>query len=152
MSAMQLGSFIGGSILGTAGVNAGVTALLRKGLGSTLSYTPAMIAGGTVSTTLLATIFFQDGIKGLFSEKRTHKLNLIRFGCTLLLGGIAAKLLSREVTKTQACALSVLSFFSSNLVIPAMYGLIGGKSLIEPIKDRFEEYMNAGMWLVGTGK
>lgn len=119
MSAIKTVGLIGGFILGTAGIHAGATALLRKGLGSTLSYTSAMIAGGVASTAYIALAVawsvFDNSIKNRLDRNEAEKLRLLHSGCAALSGGIVAKLLSRDVTKTQACALSVFSFVTSSL-------------------------------------
>lgn len=147
--ALKFGGFIGGSILGTVGLNAGATALLRNGLGHTLSYTPTMVAGGTASVALLASLLIHEKIKEHFSNNSGEKADLVMLGFSVLSGGVAAKLLFKEVAKTQACALSVLSFLTSNLMMSTVGSLINGEDPIEGIMELFNDYIKASMWAMG---
>lgn len=139
---------IGGS-LGTIALNAGATYLVRQGFGQPLTYAPSLLAGGVASAAFLANCYFDDQIKSLFSENNKEKAKLLMLGSTLLSGGIAAKLLCKEVSKTAACALSVLSFVTSHVAGLKAIAIALQKSPIENFKTITKDYYESLTWAFG---
>jgi hypothetical protein len=127
--ALKFAAVLGGTALGTVALNTGATALIRKGFGRTLSYTPGMIAGGAASVTLI---------------------NLITLGTTLAAGGLAAKLLSREISITHACALSVFNLVIPHLITGTITDMLkDSNSLGDSVSILLRDYRKACSWALG---
>lgn len=103
----------------TALFNTGGTALVSKWLNHTISYTPALAAAIGSSPPFFYLIDHSDSINIKWGEKNKKRA---RFVCTLVLGGVFAKLFCPNISKTHALALSLLNFFSSHLAHSALYG------------------------------